>query len=349
MARKRYLKKTALRDARELFLDRVAAVSLESETLPVSQALNRITAEPVFARRSSPHYHGSAMDGICVRAEDASGATEISGTSVLTASHVREHALIVDGSAVISPNGTDFGASRVNTLTIDGGNVPTGKLDLNDNDLMVDYAAADEPTPAPTMQSQIAFARHGGSWDRSGITSSAAASHPSHATTLGILEGSSFRQIYGPGATFSGQSVDDTSVLVKYTWYGDSDFNGKVNFDDYVRTDNGFNNHLTGWLNGDFDLNGQVNFDDYVLIDLAFNTQSGTLGRALAFLDGSDLSDRGMDNAALRQVQAHVAAFGADYAGHLLAAVPEPAGSALVVVGLSIVALPRMRRGDRSI
>jgi hypothetical protein len=173
------------------------------------------------------------------------------------------------------------------------------------------------------MQSQIAFARHGGSWDRSGITSSAAASHPSHATTLGILEGSSFRQIYGPGATFSGQSVDDTSVLVKYTWYGDSDFNGKVNFDDYVRTDNGFNNHLTGWLNGDFDLNGQVNFDDYVLIDLAFNTQSGTLGRALAFLDGSDLSDRGMDNAALRQVQAHVAAFGADYAGHLLAPCPS--------------------------
>src|ERR1044071_8658749 len=76
MARKRYLKKTALRDARELFLDRVAPVSLESETLPVAQALNRITAEPVFARRSSPHYHGSAMDGICVRAEDTFGATE---------------------------------------------------------------------------------------------------------------------------------------------------------------------------------------------------------------------------------------------------------------------------------
>jgi hypothetical protein len=46
-----------------------------------------------------------------------------------------------------------------------------------------------------------------------------------------------------------------------------------------VRTDNGFNNHLTGWMNGDFDLNGQVNFDDYVLIDLAFNSQSGTLAR----------------------------------------------------------------------
>jgi hypothetical protein len=43
-----------------------------------------------------------------------------------------------------------------------------------------------------------------------------------------------------------------------------------------VRTDSGFNNHLSSWLNGDFDGNGAVNFDDYVLIDLAFNTQVGT-------------------------------------------------------------------------
>jgi hypothetical protein len=65
---------------------------------------------------------------------------------------------------------------------------------------------------------------------------------------------------------------------VKYTYYGDTDFNGVVNFDDYVRTDNGFNNHLSGWMNGDFDGNGQVNFDDYVLIDIAFNTQGSVLG-----------------------------------------------------------------------
>jgi putative molybdopterin biosynthesis protein len=76
MARKRYLKKTPLRDARELFLERVAEIRLETETLHVQEALNRITAEPVFAKLSSPHYHGSAMDGICVRAEDTFGATE---------------------------------------------------------------------------------------------------------------------------------------------------------------------------------------------------------------------------------------------------------------------------------
>ena len=76
MARKRYLRKTPLEEARELFLNRVDGTRLEDETVDVGQALGRITSEPVFARISSPHYHGSAMDGICVRAEDTFGATE---------------------------------------------------------------------------------------------------------------------------------------------------------------------------------------------------------------------------------------------------------------------------------
>src|SRR3989337_1910905 len=76
MARKRYLKKTPLKEARELFLQRVDPSALNSDTIRVDQALHRITSEPIFARISSPHYHGAAMDGICVRAEDTFGATE---------------------------------------------------------------------------------------------------------------------------------------------------------------------------------------------------------------------------------------------------------------------------------
>jgi putative molybdopterin biosynthesis protein len=76
MARKRYLKKTPLAEARELFLRRFGPSSLESETLPVERALNRVTAGAIFAKISSPHYHGAAMDGICVRAQDTFGATE---------------------------------------------------------------------------------------------------------------------------------------------------------------------------------------------------------------------------------------------------------------------------------
>jgi len=112
---------------------------------------------------------------------------------------------------------------------------------------------------------------------------------------------------------------------VKYIYYGDTDFNGIVNFDDYVRTDNGLNNHLSGWINGDFDLNGSVNFDDYVLIDLAFNTQSGTLGRALSLLDGSGRAFDVRNEPSLQRVASHLEEFGSSYARQFLAAVPEPA------------------------
>jgi putative molybdopterin biosynthesis protein len=50
--------------------------TLASESLPVVECLGRVTAAPVWARISSPHYHASAMDGYAVHADDTSGATE---------------------------------------------------------------------------------------------------------------------------------------------------------------------------------------------------------------------------------------------------------------------------------
>lgn len=47
-----------------------------AETVPVAQAAGRVTAEAIWARLSSPHYHASAMDGYAVRAQDTVGATE---------------------------------------------------------------------------------------------------------------------------------------------------------------------------------------------------------------------------------------------------------------------------------
>ncbi|HXF85814.1 MAG TPA: molybdopterin biosynthesis protein [Anaerolineales bacterium] len=49
--------------------------TLGMETIPLDeQALGRVTAEPIWAKISSPHYHASAMDGFAVRAEETSGA-----------------------------------------------------------------------------------------------------------------------------------------------------------------------------------------------------------------------------------------------------------------------------------
>jgi len=65
-----------------------------------------------------------------------------------------------------------------------------------------------------------------------------------------------------------------SDVVLNFRVYrGDADGNGIIDFDDYSRIDNGFNNGRTGFSNGDFDYNGIVDFDDYALIDFAFNNQ----------------------------------------------------------------------------
>ncbi|CAN5645553.1 hypothetical protein BH09PLA1_BH09PLA1_06030 [soil metagenome] len=158
----------------------------------------------------------------------------------------------------------------------------SGKLDLFNNALIVDYSGASELAATQTL---INSARAGGAWTGNGITSTSAKNANPRNTTLGTMEASDFKTLYTPATPFAGESIDSTAVLVKYTYYGDTDFNGVVNFDDYSRTDAGFNNSRSGWLNGDFDGNGVVNFDDYSLIDLAFNTQGAPLragGTALA-------------------------------------------------------------------
>jgi len=76
MARTRYLNKKSLAETLAVFVDGLSIRRREPETVALEDSLHRVTAEPVFARISSPHYHGSAMDGIAVRAEDTFGASE---------------------------------------------------------------------------------------------------------------------------------------------------------------------------------------------------------------------------------------------------------------------------------
>ena len=49
---------------------------LDGERLPLAEALGRVTAEPIQARRSSPHFHCAAMDGYAVDASATLSARE---------------------------------------------------------------------------------------------------------------------------------------------------------------------------------------------------------------------------------------------------------------------------------
>ena len=77
-ARNVYLDNMDLEEARRRWWDALAGYQLPTEEVGTTDALGRVTARAVFAARSAPHYHASAMDGIAVRARDTYGASETS-------------------------------------------------------------------------------------------------------------------------------------------------------------------------------------------------------------------------------------------------------------------------------
>jgi putative molybdopterin biosynthesis protein len=80
MKRNIYLEDIPLDEAWSAFTDALQAhdlwQTLPAESVRLSEAAGRVTAGPVWARLSAPHYHASAMDGYAVRARDTEGATE---------------------------------------------------------------------------------------------------------------------------------------------------------------------------------------------------------------------------------------------------------------------------------
>ena len=174
----------------------------------------------------------------------------------------------------------NVGANGSRVLVTTGASIggEGGLINLNDNDMVFDYASGDAAADN-AVRALLHTGRNNGNWNGLGIVSNTAASNPLHNTTLGFMEATEYALVNNGSKVFDGQTLDTSALVVKYTYYGDTNFSGRVTFDDYVRTDIGFNQHLTGWINGDFNDSGTVNFDDYVLIDSAFNNQGAVLGR----------------------------------------------------------------------
>jgi len=75
-----YLHDVPLPEAWTRFIEAFEAVhlweALESEDIPLTDALGRVNAEPIWAKSSSPHYHAAAMDGFALRSQDTAGASD---------------------------------------------------------------------------------------------------------------------------------------------------------------------------------------------------------------------------------------------------------------------------------
>src|SRR5205823_11236770 len=76
-------------------------------------------------------------------------------------------------------------------------------------------------------------------------------------------------------ALWSGQTVSGSDTLVRYTYGGDANLDGKLTIDDYGRIDFNFPLQTTGWSNGDFNYDGKLTIDDYGIIDFNYPLAQG--------------------------------------------------------------------------
>lgn len=121
--------------------------------------------------------------------------------------------------------------------------------------------------------------------------------------------------------------INPAALLVRTTYFGDANLDGKVNADDFARIDRGFAKHLTNWSDGDFNYDGQVSAADYLLIDRVYFQQGAPLSAEF-------LADR-------------EARFGAGYVSELLASVPEPAWL-VGMMGMLVAGTRPRRDGEKA-
>jgi hypothetical protein len=164
----------------------------------------------------------------------------------------------------------------------------------------------------------------GKGWNGMGITSSAAATTNTtepESRSVGYAENSTMP--LGPFATFRGQPVDGTSILIAYTRTGDANLDGVANDDDVTIVSATYAPGVpqASWALGDFDYNGFVDDDDVTLLGAFYDPAAQALT-----LPSPDLPAAG----ARRGITA--------------AAVPEPGTVALLVIGLIAVLLRHVAR-----
>jgi autotransporter-associated beta strand protein len=172
-----------------------------------------------------------------------------------------------------------------------------GQVDLGSNDAIIHNGNL------ATLNSEVAEGYNNGNWNGvGGIISSAAANDSSHLTALGVIQNSingspTGAILYGSGGASglfdSNSSTVAGDVLIKYTYYGDTDLSGVVDGTDYSRIDTAYLADVanpgtdTGWYNGDFNYDGVINGSDYTLIDNAFNMQGSAITSLVASPDAS--------------------------------------------------------------
>jgi hypothetical protein len=210
-------------------------------------------------------------------------------------------------------------------------------IDLNDNSML---AASFATVGGISIRTLLKNARNGGAWTGNGLTSTAAKNDATHHTALGYAAAFQVLPSIGGGSfTFHNQTVTTNEVVVKYTYYGDSDLDGDADGVDIGRWATNFTGELGGgasathdWFQGDWDYDGDVDGADASLWAAAFTGELGGGG-----LNSVVVNDPTINPKATAILQ-----------GMGITVVPEPTLTTLAILGLGGPLLFRIRGSDRA-
>jgi autotransporter-associated beta strand protein len=274
------------------------AVTLTSTVNPSSVAINNSSGSYVIGGSGS-------IAGTAAVTKTGSGVATLNtvntytgGTNVSAGMLVAGvHGAIPDGSVNIT-GGTlrlapSTGGTTITSLAISG----SGTLDINNNHLIINYAApANDPISSITALLKTGY--NGGAWNGlGGIDSSAVAGNPGY--TIGYADAA---DVGNPAGLASG------TMEIAFTLIGDADLNHTVNGIDFGILAANFNKTVSRWDQGDFDYNNIVNGIDFTALAANFNKAAN---------NASDIA----------ALDAFAAANG------LLADVPEPASFVMLAIG----------------
>ena len=206
----------------------------------------------------------------------------------------------------------------------------TGKIDLTNNKLIhkggVAVVGTWNGTAYTGTTGLVAAGYHGGDFLGAFgiITTESAATGGNTLTNIGIAKNSDLGY-----ATFAGQSVNSTDVIVMYTYGGDANLDGAITGDDYFQIDSGFPAGARGWFNGDFNYDGSITGDDYFIIDSNFPAQGA------AFPTSEDAG--GTTPLPVELDRSHISGGG-------LTPVPEPGAAVLTAISGATMMGTRRRR-----
>jgi autotransporter-associated beta strand protein len=212
------------------------------------------------------------------------------GTMLLAASNTYYGGTTVNAGLLIANQGlAGLGNQSASSTVILGGNPYTFYPIINVNGGAIILRNAS----FGAVYSELQTGYNGGSWNlgsglsqtQNAISSTAAGLDPGLIHGVGMLQAT--RTII-----FEGQTLNPGDIALKYTYYGDTNLDGKVDGSDYSTIDNSYNmehfvngvpsTSISGWQYGDFNYDGVVDGSDYTLMDNAFNQQGAVLSSQIA-------------------------------------------------------------------